>query len=115
MIVKTHRNYMSPKLASPEKRLAPFVPALVPEGTTAPTFTGPISGTPHCFTRQGMPIEVMITNMAHVLIEGRPNPTLSWITVAFFTASEVRTIGALTELRATVSDNTGSVRVTQRP
>lgn len=62
-----------------------------------------------------MPVEVEITNRATVLIEGRPNPTLGWITAAVFTASEHRTIPSLTELRATVSGNTGSVSVTQRP
>lgn len=97
-----------------EPRAAPYVPALVPAGTREATFTGPVSGTPACFIGKGMIAVVEITKEATVIIEGRPHPTLTWIEAARFTASEARVIPSLTELRATVIDNTGDVAVTLR-
>lgn len=113
--MKTIRRYKSLKPVPPEERTARYVPSLVPAGTTSTTFTGPVSGTPDCFVGKALPVEVVITDSATVLIEGRPNPTLGWITAGVFTATANTTIPAMTELRATVSKNTGAVSVIQRP
>lgn len=110
---KTITRSMSPKLDAPEDRKTRFMPALVPLKTLADTFTGQVSGTPQSFVGKQITLDVVISDQARVLIEGRANPTLHWITVAAFTTSQRSTIPALTELRATVTDNTGSVSVFQ--
>jgi hypothetical protein len=98
-----------------EDRRAPYIPALIPKGIHAATFVGPISGTPRCFVGKGMPLEVMISDTASILIEGRGNQTLHWIEVATLTNQGQHIIPAMTEMRATVRRNTGAVHVIQRP
>lgn len=100
---------MSPKLDP--YPTAKFTPDLIPAGTLEATYTGPISGIPRgiVIPGQGLPVAVTITGEAMVLIEGRSHPSLHWIEVARFAATETRHIGALTELRASIQHNTGTV------
>ena len=98
-----------------ENRTAPYIPALVPKGTYAKAYVGPISGTPRSFVGKAIPLEVMISDQASILIEGRDNQTLHWIEVATITTQGPHIIPALAEMRATVWGNTGGVYVIQRP
>ena len=109
------KRYSSPKLAAKEDKKARYIASLVAAETRLRNLIGPISGTPLCFVGKAMPLDVQISDKATIHIEGRGNQTLHWITVATFTASGNYTIPALTELRATVWGNTGTVKVTQRP
>lgn len=115
MIRTVIRRHPPHKPIPKEERFAPFIPALVPKGILAPDFIGPISGTPRCFVGKGMPIEVLISDSASILIEGRGNQTLHWIEVATLTIQGTHTIPAMSEMRATVRRNTGAVHVIQRP
>lgn len=115
MIRTIIRRHPPHKPSPKEERIAPYIPALVPKGIRAPDFIGPISGTPRCFVGKGMSIEVLISDSASILIEGRGNQTLHWIEVATLTTQGQHTIPAMTEMRATVKRNTGAVHVIQRP
>lgn len=115
MIRTIIRRHPPPKPTPKEERFAPFIPALVPEGIRAPDFIGPISGTPRCFVGKGMPIEVLISDSASILIEGRGNQTPHWIEVVTLTTQGQHIIPAMGEMRATVQRNTGTVHLVQRP
>lgn len=98
-----------------EDRIAPYIPALIPRGIRASDFVGPISGTPRSVVGKGLPVDVMISDSASILIEGRGNQTLHWIEVATITSEGRHIIPAMSEMRATVRRNTGAVHVLQRP
>ena len=115
MIRTILRQYPPHKPLPKEGLFAPFILTLVPEGTRSPDFIGPISGTPRCFVGKGMLIEVLISDSASILIEGRGNQTLHWIDVATLTTQGQHIIPAMSEMRATVRRNTGAVHLIQRP
>ena len=89
---------------------AKFTPDLIPAGTSEANLTGPISGIPKgIMSHKIIAVEVIITAGATVYIEGRSHPSLHWIEVARYAATETRHIPALNELRASVRNNTGTV------
>ena len=97
-----------------EPKPAKWVPNLVPFGTTAEALEGAPCGLPTTAIRYGLIAEVFISTSALIVVEGRSNPTLHWHELARFTASTVQTIHANAEVRAVVTNNTGTVALMLR-
>ena len=113
--MKSVRTWGPVKLAPEGHRVAPFVPQLIPEGTRDRNLWGSPSGIWPNLRGKGITALVEVSGTALIQIMGRHHPTNHWIEVARFTATETRLVGAMTELCAVVSGNTGTVAVRLRP